>query len=515
MAQGILYRSMSTFKTPNVTQGLLAAVDLGSNSFRLLIGRIDQTELGEQIRPIDAMKEPVRLGAGLRPDGTLDEAAQLRGMQALARFGERLRHFAPETVRAVATNALRVSSNANDFLGPAQAALGFPIEVISGREEARLIYLGAAHALPLDESDRLVLDIGGGSTELIIGNNDKPLLVESAPIGCVSLSREFFPDGDVTDEAIDHARLAARDALAPYAVAYRRHGWQYSVGTSGTAKSLTQIAEMAIGEPALTRDSLEEIAHLLAKSGSVDAARLNGLRADRRPVLPGGLALMMAVFDEFDVPSLRYCHGALRQGALYDLLGRSAGHDMRKITVAQMAERYAVDPAQAQRLSKTSTGIFEQVDKTSAEVHAENRQLLTWAAQLAEVGLSISHDSYHKHSAYILRNADMQGFSRQEQRVLSTLALGQTGGLRKLRDLVGHQTEWQMVLCLRIASILHRRRDDEPVPLPDVSVKKDKVRIQMPVAWANAHPLTDETLQTESQTWRDIDAFAAVDYQRV
>jgi exopolyphosphatase/guanosine-5'-triphosphate,3'-diphosphate pyrophosphatase len=187
---------------------------------------------------------------------------------------------------------------------------------------------------------------------------------------------------------------------------------------------------------------------------------------------------------------------------------------MRKITVAQMAERYAIDPAQAQRLSRTATGLFEQIDKTSAEVHAENRQLLTWAAELAEVGLSISHDSYHKHSAYILRNADMQGFSRQEQRVLSTLALGQTGGLRKLRDLVGHQTEWQMVLCLRIAAILHRRRDDEPVPLPEVSVKKDKVRIRMPVTWANAHPLTDETLQTESQTWRDVNAFGAVEYLR-
>lgn len=514
MARCILYRSMSTSKTPDVTEGLLAAVDLGSNSFRLLIGRIDKTELGEQIRPIDALKEPVRLGAGLRPDGTLDDAAQLRGMQALARFGERLRHFAPDTVRAVATNALRVASNGNDFLGPAQAALGFPIEIISGREEARLIYLGAAHALPLDSADRLVVDIGGGSTELIIGRNDQPMLVESAPIGCVSLSREFFPDGEVSDEAIEHARLAARDAIAPYAVAYRRQGWDYAVGTSGTAKSLTQIAEMAIGDAGLTRDALEEIAHILAKSGSVNDARLPGLRADRRPVLPGGLALMMAVFDEFEVRSLRYCHGALRQGALYDLLGRSAGHDMRRITVAQMVERYGIDRAHADRLTQTATAIFEQVDSTSAEIHAENRQLLTWAAQLAEVGLSISHDSYHKHSAYILRNADMQGFSRQEQRILSTLALGQTGGLRKLRDLVGHRTEWQMVLCLRVAAILHRRRDGDTIPTPVVSARKDKVRIEMPARWASEHPLTDETLWIESQTWADVSAFSAVEYRR-
>ncbi|MGB7183853.1 MAG: exopolyphosphatase [Burkholderiaceae bacterium] len=504
---------MDIDKTPNTTGGLLAAVDLGSNSFRLLIGRVDQTEFGDQIRPLDALKEPVRLGAGLRPDGTLDKAAQQRGMQALARFGERLRHFAPETVRAVATNALRVASNANDFLMPAQEALGFPIEVISGREEARLIYLGAAHALPLDETDRLVIDIGGGSTELIIGANDQPKLVESAPIGCVSLSREFFPEGEITEEAIEHARLAARDAIAPYAVAYRRHGWQYAVGTSGTAKSLTQIAEMTIGDSALTRDSLEEIAHILTADGSTNSARIRGLSPDRRPVLPGGLALMLAVFDEFDVRSVRYCHGALRQGALYDLLGRSAGHDMRTITVAQMMERYAIDFQQARRLTQTAVGLLEQLDQTGAEEHLENRQLLTWATQLAEVGLSISHDAYHKHSAYILRNADMQGFSRPEQRVLSTLALGQTGGLRKLRDLVDNQTQWQMVLCLRIASIVHRRRDPEPRPMPALTQKENRIRISMPDSWVATHPLTHETLQTESQIWNDVSAFEAVEYR--
>ncbi len=505
---------MNADKTPNAGQGLLAAVDLGSNSFRLLIGRIDQTQFGDQIRPLDAMKEPVRLGAGLRPDGTLDEAARARGMQALARFGERLRYFEPETVRAVATNALRVSANANEFLAPAQEALGFPIEVISGREEARLIYLGAAHALPLDETDRLVVDIGGGSTELIIGRNDVPKLVESAPIGCVSLSREFFKGDKFKADALEHARLAARDAIAPYAIAYRRHGWQYAVGTSGTAKSLTQIAEQSLGESTLNRAVLLEIAKILISEGTTNTSRISGLRNDRRPVLPGGLALMLAVFDEFDVQNLRYCHGALRQGALYDLLGRSAGHDMRTITVAQMAQRYGVDGQQADRLANSAVSMFEQIDQSSnAEEHSEKRQLLTWAAQLAEIGLSISHDSYHKHSAYILRNADMQGFSRPEQRVLATLALGQTGGLRKLRDLVKDQTEWEMVLCLRIACILHRRRDPEPRPMPAVSAKKQQVCVRLPDAWTLTHPLTHETMRTEAQTWSDVNAFDSVLYE--
>ena len=493
-------------------QGLLAAVDLGSNSFRLLIGRIERSELGEQIRALDSLKVAVRLAAGLGPDNTLDTASRLRGLSALARFGERLRAFEPETVRAVATNSLRVAKNASAFLVPAQTALGFPIEVISGREEARLIYIGAAHALPLDSTHRLVVDIGGGSTELIIGKNDRPRLFESAPIGCVSLSMNFFRDGRVTTRSLEAARLAARDALAPYAEAYRRHGWQYAVGTSGTAKSLMQIAEDTLGERELTAPALETIGLLLAREGNIDNARLPGLRADRRPVLPGGLALMLAVFDEFGVSSMRYCNGALRQGALYDLLGRSSGHDMRAITVAQMTERYGVDSEHAQRVAAMACALFEQIANGNSERITEDSQLLAWAARLAEVGLSISHDSFHKHSAYILSNADMPGFSRSEQQRMANLALGQTGGLRKLRGTVREAGLWPLIFCLRVASIMYRRRDGEMRPLPRLTRTKGGLRLELPRDWASINPLTDETLATEARAWADIDAFDNVEY---
>ena len=494
--------------------GMLAAVDLGSNSFRLLIGKIESTALGEHIRPIDTLKEPVRLAAGLAPDGYLDVEARQRGMAALARFGERLAHFEPEAVRAVATNALRVASNANAFLVPAQTALGFPIEIISGREEARMIYLGASHSLPRDQADRLVVDIGGGSTELIIGRDDEAKLVESAPIGCVSLSRQFFPDG----KALEKARVAARDALAPYAEAYRRHGWQYAAGTSGTAKSLAQISDTNFGSGHITGQSMSQIAEVLAREGDVNTSKIAGLRADRRPVLPGGLALMMAVFDEFGTDSMRYCDGALREGALYDLLGRSAGHDMRQITVTQMAERYAIDHQHAEHLSTTALALFDQVaavvDEDGLEP-GERRQTLAWGCRLAEVGLAISHDSYHKPSAYVLSNADMQGFSKPEQRLLAMLALGQTGGLRKMRSIVRNRSEWLMVLCLRLASVMHRRRDDEPRPMPRLSLHKNKVVIELPAKWAAMHPLTDGTLASEVQLWQDTNAFDAISYQTV
>ncbi len=496
-------------------ESLLAAVDLGSNSFRLLIGRVESSELGEQIRPLDTLKDPVRLGAGLAPDGYLDVAARARGMAALARFGERLRSFEPETVRAVATNALRVASNANAFLVPAQTALGFPIEVISGREEARLIYLGAAHSLPWDGVPRLVVDIGGGSTEIIIGRNDSPELVESAPIGCVSLSRQFFPNGKVTEKSLEQARLAARDAIAPYAEAYRQHGWQYAAGSSGTAKSLAQISDENFGSSQITVTSMRQIADVLAREGSVDTNKISGLHPDRRPVLPGGLALMMAVFDEFAIDRMRYCDGALREGALYDLLGRSAGHDMRTITVRQMAVRYNIDGPHAQRVSATALALFDQVAGMMGDDQDdidERRQLLAWASELSEVGLAISHDAYHKHSAYVLTNADMQGFSKPEQRLLAMLALGQTGGLRKMRQVVRNRHEWLMVLCLRLASIMHRRRDVEDKPMPSLSIIGKKVTFGLPEQWARAHPLTHGTLSTEAGAWKDIDAFTSVSY---
>ncbi|MEZ5728872.1 MAG: Ppx/GppA phosphatase family protein [Burkholderiaceae bacterium] len=493
---------------------LLAAVDLGSNSFRLLIGRVDRTELGEQIRPVDSLKETVRLAGGLGPDGRLDIESQRRGLDALARFGERLRSFAPSTVRAIATNTLRIATNAGDFIGSAEAALGFPIEVIPGREEARLIYLGAAHALPLDSAYRLVIDIGGGSTECIVGKNYEAKLTESAVVGCVGVTARFFPDGRITREGIQHARFAASDEFAPYALAYRRHGWAYAVGTSGTAKALMQLGQEITGEEHLTRQVLERLVEEAVRAGHVNKLKLDALRIERRPVLPGGLAVMLAAFDEFGIDSMRYCNSALRQGALYDLLGRTSGHDMRAITVSQMSVRYGVDRLQAHRVARTAVALFDQLQQPAAEEASASHKLIDWAAQLAEVGMSISHTGYHKHSAYILSNADMPGFSQGEKNILANLVLGHTGGLRKLRGRLRTPTDWLMVLCLRIASIVHRHRDDEEMPVPRMKYRSDtRVTIEVERDWRARHPLTDETLRIEAGTWSESGPFKQVQYR--
>jgi exopolyphosphatase/guanosine-5'-triphosphate,3'-diphosphate pyrophosphatase len=494
---------------------LLAAVDLGSNSFRLLIGRIESTPVGEQILPLDSLKESVRLAAGLDSQAMLDPESQRRAVGALHRFGERLRSFSPDAVRAVATNTLRVARNARHFLGTAEAALGFPIEVIAGREEARLIYLGAAHALPSDGEPRLVVDIGGGSTECIIGADYQPRLLESTAVGCVSLTRRFFPDGAVSRRAFEGAYYAARDVVSAISLAYRSHGWRYAVGTSGTAKALAQVAQLGLGLPALTRDALSQTEWLLLKAGHVDRVKLEGLSADRRPVLAGGLAVMSAVFDELGIDEMRYCGAALRQGVLYDLLGRDAGADMREITVAQMMQRYAVDEPHGRRLAQTALALYDQGARGVAEVVRHRRELLRWTAMLAEIGLSISHQDYHKHGAYILSNADMPGFSQQEQALMSHLALGQVGGLRKLRELVADDLEWLMVLALRLSSILHRRRDGADIPLPALFFKRRRVRIELPGAWTRAHPLSDETLRAEVAAWEEVGVFEDIHYEPI
>jgi exopolyphosphatase/guanosine-5'-triphosphate,3'-diphosphate pyrophosphatase len=481
---------------------LLAAVDLGSNSFRLVVGRVESTPLGDQIRPVDQLKETVRLAAGLGDGNTLSQAAQARAIDALRRFGERLRGFAPEHVRVVATNTFRVASDARAFLERAQGALGFQIEVIAGREEARLIYLGAAHALPVDGRRRLVVDIGGGSTECIVGTDYASELLESVPLGCVSLTRRFFPGGTVDRASFDAARWACRDAFAPIAARYRASGWRTAIGTSGTAKALWQIAQFDLGEPALDAQTLATLESMLLKAGHPDRLRLTALKPDRRPVLPGGLAMMSAAFEELGIGSMQYCDGALREGVLYDLLGRSAGADMREVTVARMIRRHGLDEPHGRAVADLAVSLYRTTARVGAEALARGCRLLQWAAQLREIGLSIAHDDFHKHGAYILQHCDMPGFSEDEQARLATLVLGQSGGLTKMRPALPTFDDWMRVLCLRLAVVLHRRRDLGLPPSMRLRVRPGAgARLELPADWAGSHPLTDQSLRLESAEW--------------
>lgn len=492
---------------------MLAAVDLGSNSFKLVIARVKPGASAERIESFDSLKRTVRLAAGLRADGSLDAAAQNRGIEALLSFGERLRSFSPDAVRAVATNTLRVARNSQAFLATAEAALGFPIEIISGQEEARLIYVGASHSLPHDSRARLVIDIGGGSTECIIGIGHQALVLESAEVGCVVLSQRFFPDGRVNRETFERARSVACAVFEPLTRAFRNHGWDYALGTSGTAKALAQIAHLEFGAPTLDRPGLARIREALLEAGHADRLQIDSLERERRPVLAGGLAVMMAAFDEFEIESLAYCEGALRHGVLHDLLDRSAGVDRRAGTVQRMIERHEIDAQHAPRVRDTALALFDQGARASQEEVDARRRLLGWAALLAECGMSISRDAFHKHSAYILTWADMPGFSRSEQNLLALLALSQAGGLRKLRGKVDDELTWLMIVSLRIARLLHRSRDGSEVPLPVLSLERRALQIEMPRAWTLQHPLAHASLIEEAELWAETPVFERLVYQ--
>jgi exopolyphosphatase/guanosine-5'-triphosphate,3'-diphosphate pyrophosphatase len=483
---------------------LIAAVDLGSNSFRLQVGRV----LDDQIYPLDSLKEPVRLASGLTSEKLLDAPSQERALDALGRFGERLRGFQPEAVRVVATNALRVAKNAQAFLPQAEAVLGFPIEIIGGREEARLIYIGAAHSLPLANHKRLVVDIGGGSTEFIIGKKVTPLVMESLYMGCVSYTLRFFPDGRIDKKRFRDAELAAAREVQAIASDYQRFGWSEAIGSSGSARAIADLLEMNNLNPGgvsgITREGLSTLRALMIRSGSVATLNLDGLRADRQPVLPGGCAIMCAVFSELGIEHMSYADGALRLGVLYDLLGRFHHHDMRDATTLQFMSRYQVDQPQVERVEKTALALLGQLIDIEAPEHESDVRFLKWAVSLHEIGISIAHNSYHKHGAYILNFADMPGFSKKDQARLALLVLGQRGKLEKLTALPQTDATWRLIFCLRLAAVLHRSRDDSPLPSFLIKHAAGGYQVELPAEWLVANPLSAAVLADETIAWQRI-----------
>ena len=489
---------------------LVAAVDLGSNSFRMLIAQAVNTPSGTQLRPIDTLRESVRLAAGLTENKLLGNDAYQRGLTAIRRFGERIREFDPANVRAVATNTLRVAKNSQQFIRDAQEALGFPIEVIAGVEEARLIYIGAAHEVQAVQGNRLVVDIGGGSTEFIIGKGYEPKLLESLYIGCVSHSMRFFPKGNIDAHEFKEAELAARREIQVISGAYLNSGWKQAIGSSGTARALAELiaANDLNGRVnntggLITREGLKALKKHLLKYEHVNQVELIGLKDDRRSVWPGGLAIMLAVFDELGIEEMEVTDAALRSGVLYDLLGRSQHHDMRYVTVEQFMQRYAVDREQADRVGRLASDFLQQLPKPEAENRADNVVLLQWAANLHEIGLSISHNGYHKHSAYIAGNADMPGFSKNDQARLAALLIGHTGKLGKLTN--NHSfNDWRMLFCLRLAQVLCRGRNDTKLPKIKVSEHDGSYLVNLSKEWAAEHPLTEFSLMKEAAEWERV-----------
>lgn len=479
-------------------QSVLAAVDLGSNSFRLQIARVE----GDQLYMLDGLRETVRLAEGLSDDKFLDAEAQKRALAALGRFAERLRDLPSIAVRAVGTNSLRVARNAADFIVQAEHVLGFPIEVISGLEEARLIYLGVAHGLPQSDDNLLVMDIGGGSTEFIVGNGLTPLKLESLYMGSVSYSTRFFPDGKITERKLEKAELAARSEVQSITADYRGQ-WQYALGSSGTAKSIAEILEAnGYSQGGITRDGLEKLRARLLREGDVNKLDLPGLRPDRAPTLAGGFAIMYAAFCELGIAHMDTALGALREGVLYDLWGRFHNNDMRDVTVQHFMRRYDVDYRQVERVTKLSDMLARQFLGNAADGPA--LQILGWVASLHGIGIRVAHSGYHKHTAYILANADMPGFSKKEQARLSLLALAHRGNLKKLQGMLTGEEDCVLAMSLRLAVLFYRNRSDIALPVLHGRFSGAKFHLSIDPDWLAQNPLTETALQDEVKQWKTM-----------
>jgi exopolyphosphatase/guanosine-5'-triphosphate,3'-diphosphate pyrophosphatase len=482
-------------------QDVIAAVDLGSNSFRLQVGHI----VNDQIYAFDRLREPVRLAAGLSPDNWLSDEACQRGLAALRLFHERLAGFSPAAVRAVATNTLRVAKNAASFLRQAEEALGFPIEVIGGREEARLIYAGVANTLPDPHRQQLVVDIGGGSTEFIIGKGFEPVLLDSLYMGCISYSLRYFPGGKIDKRGFKEAELSACRELQSIAHDYRKTGWELAVGSSGTAKALEEIlVGNGLSAGGITLDGLEKLRTIFLRAGHLDAVDLWALDSDRRHVVLGGLAIMIAAFRELGLQRMEFSEGALRLGVLYDLLGRHCRNDLRDATVDAFTDRYRVNMLQAGQVADTACFLFAQLDPAAADPANVDRRFLRWAAFLHEIGISIAYAGYHKHSAYILANADMPGFSRMDQVRLSLLVLAHRGKLKRLEEIDPSISDWLLLVCLRLAVAVHRARDGRGVP--DIALTRTKrgFVVTTPPGWLEELPLTAALFEEERLQWRSV-----------
>lgn len=482
------------------TYDTLAAVDLGSNSFRLEVARV----AGDQLYPLDSLKETVRLAAGLDAEKVLDTPTQARALECLQRFGERLRGLSPEAVRCVGTSALRIAKNAKDFIRKAEAALGHPIEIVAGREEARLIYLGVAHSLPASPDRRLVVDIGGGSTELIIGHGVKPHERESLHMGCVNYSQRFFPGGTVEKAGLKAAEMAARVEVEHVVREFSRDNWQQAIGSSGTARALREILEQCgWSARGITADGLAQLRSRMIKAGNVEALDLPGLSRDRRPVVAGGFAIMAGIFAELGIEQMDVADTAMREGILYDLLGRFHQHDMRDATVDEFMRRYHIDMLQASRVRQ----LAQKLLVASGHGDENDARFLDWAARLHEIGLMVSHGGYHRHSGYILENADMPGFSRTEQARLALLAVAQRGRLAKLPAFAASavpDADRLLVWSLRQAVILCRSRADPRIAEVGVEAGSKRIRLVLPEGWLERRPLTRRALEEEVAHWNEV-----------
>lgn len=503
---------MKTIEFPDeIREGdLIAAADIGSNSFHLVVARYTHGEL----RVIDRLRESVRLSAGLRKDGSLTRERREVAFRCLSRFGQRLAGFEPGHVRAVATNAVRQLAHPQAFLLPAETALGHPIEIVSGREEARLIYQGVARGLPSTENKRLVIDIGGGSTEFIIGRGYEALERESLQVGCIASTLRFFQDGIITARRWKQAQTEIAVELQQFGAHYRERGWSEAIGSSGTMKAIDSIVQTnGWSEQGITDESLTHLRDVLIAAGSSQELQLPGLSSDRVNVIVGGVAILDTVFKTFGLTQMNVCETAMREGLLYDMLGRALHTDSRNTSIRALAERYEVDEIQADRVAETANALFTQVSQ-SWKLDVSAQEILDWCAHIHEIGLTIAHSQHQIHGAYIIGHSDLSGFSRQDQQQMAAILRSHrrkpdADGLRGLPPRMQPETQ-RLVALLRLAVLLHRARSDEPLPPIHLLASDNQMTLELPSAWLENHPMTRIDLEKERDYLKQIEIMLVV-----
>ncbi|MDT4291963.1 exopolyphosphatase [Methylomonas sp. MO1] len=476
----------------------VAAVDLGSNSFHMIICSLHNGKL----QTIDRLKEMVRLAAGLDQHKNLDQITQERALACLERFGQRIRDFAPNSVAIVGTNTLRIARNSQQFINKAEKALGHPIHIISGIEEARLIYQGVAHSLGSNANNRFVMDIGGSSTEYIIGRDDIAHTKESLNMGCVTVSQNFFKNGELTKKAFRKAMLFAEQHLEPFQNAFNSQNWEEAIGASGSLKAISNVLQtMGWSNNGITNEGLEQLVAHLLKLNRIDEISFPALSIERRPVFIGAVAIVYATFKTLNIQQMTVSDGALREGLVQDLLGRIYNDDVRSQTSQTIAARYHTDTSHSQQLKETLRYIVQQLDNHPCfNDNPASLQFLEWAAELHEIGFEIAHSQYHKHSAYIIENGDLAGFSKQDQLLLSKLVRSHRKklNLSRFEDL---PFPWRqhapiMAVVFRLAALLHRNRNSKR-PDFSITINRHDIKIDFPENWLEQAPLTHADLKQE------------------
>ncbi len=477
----------------------IAAIDLGSNSFHMIVA---QHQNG-QLLIVDRVKEMVRLGGGLDHENNLTSEAMERAIATLERFGQRLDGIPSHAVRAVGTKTLRTARNAEAFLEQSRKALNHEIEIISGFEEARLIYQGVTHDIESEDQQLLVMDIGGRSTELIRGVGQTPIQMDSLTMGSVSMSMKHFADGTISRKKMERAELDAMAELQGVRKHYRSSYWGRAIGSSGTIRSIARIIDAAgwSHNTTITFDSLKQLRKRILEHDHIDELGLEGLKEERRPVFPGGFAILYATFKSLNIDEMLVSDGALREGVIYDFVGRITNRDIRELAIDTLMGRYHVDSAHAERIHVIASALFNQVAHEFEDDEERFENALRWGAKLHEIGLAISHRKYHRHSAYLIQHSDIPGFSRQEQRTLGALVNAHRLKLRadQFSDFYKTESMFRLAILLRIAVLLYRGRSKQAIPVPEISFSEKSVVLDFDREWLTRHALTRYDLEEEQK----------------